>query len=157
MKRFLYMLSALVLLTVFIFGVGATVELTLADGLICYQGPFTETCNDGPGPTGCTVTAERTDGNVPTYQVGDTATLEIESSCGNAPVYTWRDKDGQTERDGLIIGFTDSNGDFTNSITSLPDQPGVCGVYTNEEYAVGSASNARDGTVSSYTVTGCSP
>ncbi|TQV82933.1 RHS repeat-associated core domain-containing protein [Aliikangiella coralliicola] len=96
--------------------------------------------------------ADRNDSHFPNYEIGDVAQLEIRTSpvMANAPVFSWRRKNGSVERNGEEIGRTNASGVFINSLTI--DDPDACGSYTNEQFAVGNIINDRS-TSMSYTVT----
>ena len=115
-------------------------------------------CVDCPGGGGggggsSRPTATRNDGHYPNYEYGDQAVLTVKAP-GHAfeDVYTWRKKDGSQERSALVIGQTDSNGTFINTVTITDTS--VCGSYSDEKFAVGSSS-APKSVALSYTVTGC--
>ena len=155
MKRFKGTAIITIMLTILVALSGMVVNMASADPCIPEQG--------GPGGSGgscppdpvCVRSAARTDGNWPDYTIGDTAKLEVEDSCEpNAPVYSWRDRDGMVERDGVEIGTTDANGKLVIELT-LPDID-ICDTYTNEEYAVGSLTAPRIDATSPYTISGCS-
>ncbi|MEM1207082.1 MAG: hypothetical protein AAGN66_27860 [Acidobacteriota bacterium] len=107
----------------------------------------------GPGPK-----VKRADASFPHYQLGDSARLEITTDppVPNAPIYTWRTKDGAPEREALPLmvwnavgvpspAYTDALGRF--STVNLLDDAGACGSYTEESFAVGSPSAPRSGTL----------
>ena len=59
----------------------------------------------------------------------------------NAPVFSWRQKNGKVERNGTEIGKTNQLGQFINS--AALERGRDEGTYTNEQFAVGSRTNPK--------------
>ncbi|MEM8960981.1 MAG: S8 family serine peptidase [Acidobacteriota bacterium] len=130
-----------------------------------YGGPEGSSVNCTIGTPNSPVVATRPDANFPSYVMGDTAILEIETSPPRPHqfIYTWRTRDGVVERDGELLTYldaqgqtqyykTDENGEFRMELTIT--DPAFCGAYTDERFAVGVASQTSS--PMSYTVS-CSP
>ncbi len=135
------------------FAVGAV------DGLRSSPLAYTISC-----PTLSPPSASRPDGHFPGYELGDHAIMRLVTDPPQPfqKVYGWRLKNGVVERNGEPLRYQDTNGIWRDRLTDasgvlevhwdLPlDAFTICGTYTDERFAVGSANGARSAPLS-YTV-----
>lgn len=152
MKVNKWVILTFTMLTMFMVAGGFAISTTSA----AFDDCIPDVDGDCSPPDPCFSYAIRNDGNWPNYEIGDFARLTLLDTCEpNEPVYTWRTRDGVQERNGMLLGYTDGNGRFINTVSSLPDID-ICGTYTNEQYAIGSVNAPRLNLTSPYTISGCS-
>jgi len=93
-----------------------------------------------------TATISRPDFCYPNYSPGCYAIFKVQISPAEAgvPIYSWRNKNGVGDLEGIQIGVTDAQGIYINEGNITEDNCGLIeGVYTNEYIRAGLANGSK--------------